>query len=251
MHGAAFTSSITGASDMSNKLTGLILAGGLGTRMRPFTEHTPKCLIPVEGRPFLDIQLELLAKNNVGRVVLSTGYLGHKIEDWLASHSTHGIEVEVCHEKEQLGTGGALIHALPLLPEEFFLSYGDSYLMQPFMPVHDAFKKSGKLALMTVMRQEKGTTENNCSIAGGLVAHYAKGQPPGTFDYMEYGLVFFKKSSLSHYKEEKFPTDRIFLDLIAKKQLAAFVTREKYFETGSPEGLRAFISHINAVGGYK
>ncbi len=233
---------------MPQKLTGLILAGGLGTRMRPFTESMPKCLIPVNGRPFLDIQLELLAKNNVGRIVLSTGYLGHKIEDYLNSHGTYGVDVDVCHEKEELGTGGALLHALPLLPEEFFLSYGDSYLLQPFMPIHGAFKKSGKSALMTVMRQAEGTSENNCSIGNGLVTHYAKGQPHGTFDCMEYGLIFFKKSALTNYKLGKSPTGRIFSDLIGKKELAAFVTHEKYFETGSPQGLAIFERYLRMLG---
>lgn len=229
---------------MSDKLTGLILAGGLGTRMRPLTLHTPKCLIEIGRRPFLDYQLELFSKNGVSRVVISTGYLGHKIEDYLKKNGTHGIKVDVCHEKELLGTGGAIINSLPSLPEEFFLAYGDSYLLQPFAPVFQAFKSSGKSALMTVLRQESGTAENNCEVQSGLVAHYQKGQPPGTFDFLDYGLLFFKKVAFSKYPLENFSTDRIFLDLIAAKQLAAFETKVGYYETGSKEGLRNFTGYI-------
>jgi len=225
-------------------MTGLILAGGLGTRMRPFTLHTPKNLIEIEGRAFLDYQLELFARNGVARVVLSTGYLGHKIEDWLGSHSTHGVKVEVCHEKELLGTGGAIINSLPSMPDEFFMAYGDSYLLQPFEPIHRAFRKSGRDALMTVLAQESGTTENNCEIKEGRVVRYAKGQPPGTFSYMDYGLLFFKKSAFSRYGLENFPTDRIFADLIARKELVSFETRAPYFEVGSREGLRSFTRYI-------
>lgn len=212
--------------------------------MRPFTLHTPKNLIEIEGRAFLDFQLELFAKNGVGRVVLSTGYLGHKIEDYLAKSSTHGIEVEVCHEKELLGTGGAIINSLPVLPEEFFLIYGDSYLLQPFAPVHVAFKKSRKSALMTVLQQSSGTSENNCEIKGGLVTRYQKGLQAGTFSHMDYGLLFFKKSALAGYSLENFSTDRIFSDLIAAKQLAAFETRSPYYEVGSKEGLRNFTRYL-------
>ena len=136
---------------MAEGLTCLILAGGLGTRLRPFTYHTPKCLIDVEGRPFLDCQLELLAKSGVKSAVMSTGYLGHKIEDYMGSHSTHGVSVRISHEKEQLGTGGSIIYSLPLLSDEFLLIYGDGYLLQPFAPVREAFRKSGKQALMTVL----------------------------------------------------------------------------------------------------
>lgn len=226
------------------KLVGLILAGGLGTRMRPFTLGSPKCLIPVEGRPFLDWQLSLLAQNGVERAVLSTGYLGHKIEDYLKHGDRHGIDVVVSHEKELLGTGGAIIHSLPLLPSDFFLIYGDSYLLQPFAPVQSQFRHSGKNALMTVLRQSSGTTENNCDVRGGRVASYQKGQPAGTFAYMDYGLLFFKKEPLQKYPLENFSTDRIFADLIAGGQLAAFETHEGYYEVGSREGLRSFTSYI-------
>jgi N-acetyl-alpha-D-muramate 1-phosphate uridylyltransferase len=233
---------------LAGKLTGLILAGGLGTRMRPFTLHTPKNLIEVEGRPFLDYQLELLAKNGVGHAVLSTGYLGHKIEDYLEANGTHGISVEVCHEKEQLGTGGAIVNALPSLPKEFLLIYGDSYLLQPFAPVHDAFAASGKDAMMVALEQKGGTTENNCELKGNLVSRYQKGQPQGTFTHMDYGLLFFKKKALEKYGLENFSTDRIFADLIAARQLAAFETRAPYYEVGSKEGLRNFTEYINSLG---
>ena len=216
--------------------------------MRPFTLHTPKSLIEAGGRPFLDCQLGLFAQNGVGRVVLSTGYLGHKIEDYLASHSTHGVKVEVRHEKEPLGTGGAVINSLPALPESFFLAYGDAYLLQPFAPVREAFGKSGKAAMMTVMRQDSGTSENNCDVRAGMVTRYQKGQPKGTFDYLDYGLIFFRKSALEKYQVENFSTDRIFAGLIAKRQLAAFETHLPYYEVGSPEGLRRFTSYINSVG---
>ena len=231
---------------MADELTGLILAGGLGTRMRPFTLHTPKNLVDAGGRPFLDWQLGLLAGNGVGRVVLSTGYLGHKIEDYLASHGTHGVKVEVCHEKELLGTGGAIINSLRALPREFFLAYGDSYLLQPFAQVHKAFRKAGKAAMMTVLRQSDGTSENNCEVKKGMVVRYAKGTPPGTFGFMDYGLIFFRKEALAGYHLANFSTDRIFADLIATGQLAAFETRQPYFEVGSKEGLRNFRQYIEA-----
>jgi MurNAc alpha-1-phosphate uridylyltransferase len=233
---------------MPGGLTGLILAGGLGTRMRPLTLHTPKCLVEINGRQFLDYQLALLAKNGVSRVVLSTGYLGRKIEEYLQSHPTHGIEVQVSHEKEQLGTGGSIINALPLLPEEFFLMYGDSYLLQPISQVYAAFRESGKLSLMAVLRQSGGTSENNCGVENGVVVRYAKGQPAGTFDFMDYGLLFFRKEALKKYTAINFPTDVIFADLIADQQLAAFETRKPYYEVGSKEGLRNFTRYIQSPG---
>jgi N-acetyl-alpha-D-muramate 1-phosphate uridylyltransferase len=231
------------------ELTGLILAGGKGTRMRPFTLHTPKNLIEINGRAFLDYQLELLSGYGVKRVVLSTGHLGHKIEDYLEAHDAHGIDVSVCHEKEELGTGGAIMNALPLLPDEFFLTYGDSFLLQPFAPVQKAFEESGKLALMTALKQDSGTSENNCRIEMGLVARYQKGQPQGTFSHMDYGLLFFRKKAFAKYRLENFSTDVVFHDLISDGELAAFETRAPYYEVGSKEGLRNFTGYISRLAG--
>ena len=231
---------------MPEKLFGLILAGGLGTRLHPLTLHIPKCLLEINGRAFLDFQLELLAKNNVTDIAISTGYLGEKIDDYLKSHSTHGVYVKTVREGEQLGTGGAIINALPLLPEEFFVIYGDSYLLQPILPVFQAFKKSGRLALMSVIRQEGGALENNCAVKNGFVRGYAKGMPRGAFSHMDYGLLFFKKKALLKYEKANFSTDTIFSDLIQEGQLAAFETASPYYEIGSKEGLRNFKEHITS-----
>ncbi len=82
-----------------------------------------------------------------------------------------------------------------------------------------------------------------------MVARYQKGQPAGTFDFMDYGLLFFKKRALLKYGIGNFSTDLIFADLIAAGQLAAFETRESYYEVGSKEGLRNFTRYIESVGG--
>lgn len=244
---------------MTKPLVALVLAGGLGTRLAPLTDHKPKCLVEVEGKPFLEWQLDLFARNGVERVVYSTGHLGHQIEDHLRAHpprAEHGLSVDIVHEKERLDTGGAVVHALPRLPDEFMLTYGDSYLLQPFKPVQEAFEASGCEGLMTVLRQEETekndlnalTSENNCEVRGGRVVRYMKKQPRGTFDHMDYGLLFFKKAALAHHPPGAFPTDRIFLDLIARGRLAAFETRAPYYEVGSHEGLRNFGEYLRQNG---
>src|SRR5436190_8169128 len=129
----------------------IILAGGFGTRLGPLTEHIPKALIDVAGRPFLWHQLQLLKRHGIRRVILAVGYLGESIRECFGDGSELGISLEYSFDGPSLlGTGGAIKKALPLLPERFFVLYGDSYLTCNYGSVEEAFIKSNLPALMTV-----------------------------------------------------------------------------------------------------
>ncbi len=91
----------------------VVLAGGLGTRMRPFTEVLPKALVPVAGRPFVEHQLRRLADEGVRDVILSIGYRGDVLRSHVGGGARWGLSVRYVDEGEDLrGTGGALRLAL-------------------------------------------------------------------------------------------------------------------------------------------
>ncbi|NBS53364.1 MAG: hypothetical protein EBS96_12300 [Spartobacteria bacterium] len=144
-----------------------ILSGGLATRLRPLTERIPKALIEVAGRPFVDWQLELLAAAGIKRVVFCVGYLGEMIEAHVGEGARFGLEVAYCYDGPTLlGTGGALRQALHLLGEEFLVLYGDSHLPIDYAAVTEAFLKSNKLGLMTVLKNEGRWDSCNVWMAG-------------------------------------------------------------------------------------
>jgi len=101
----------------------VILAGGMGTRMKPVAGNLPKALVPVAGRPFIDHQLELLRKNNIKNVLLCIGYQGNMIEKHVGNGNSFGLKVDYSRESpdQLLGTGGALVNALPFLQEKFMV----------------------------------------------------------------------------------------------------------------------------------
>jgi D-glycero-alpha-D-manno-heptose 1-phosphate guanylyltransferase len=92
----------------------IILAGGLGTRLRSVVHDIPKCLAPVAGKPFLHFLLQFVAKQNItNRLILSVGYLHNQIEDYIASvKDEYAFEFEFVLEEEPLGTGGGIQLAL-------------------------------------------------------------------------------------------------------------------------------------------
>ncbi len=105
----------------------LILAGGLGERLRPYTEKIPKPLLEVAGKPILFWQIEWLKKHNVDHIVLAVGYLGEKIEETIGDGSQFSVKVDYSYEKEKLGTGGAIKNARSFLEDakKFFVINGD------------------------------------------------------------------------------------------------------------------------------
>ena len=143
----------------------IILAGGLATRLRPLTERIPKALIEIAGRPFLWHQLELLKSHGIRRVVLAVGYLGERIQDQFGDGSKLGISLDYSFDGPTLlGTAGAIRKALPLLPERFFVLYGDSYLPCEYRAVETGFCAQRSSRFDDGVWQRRNVRQQQCGI---------------------------------------------------------------------------------------
>lgn len=100
----------------------LVLAGGLGTRLRTVVSDVPKPMAPLGGRPFLEYLFDYWSGQGIRRFVVSVGYLGHVVSEHFG-HSYAGTRIEYCTEEQALGTGGALSKALQSIPwnDEFLI----------------------------------------------------------------------------------------------------------------------------------
>jgi len=218
----------------------LILAGGYATRLRPLTEHIPKALIEVAGHPFLWHQLQLLKRNGVRRVVLAVGFFAERIQARFGDGSEIGISIEYSFDGPHLlGTAGAIRKALPLLPARFFVLYGDSYLMCDYRAVETAFGRKGLSGMMTIYRNEGSFDTSNVEYDGTRILRYDKAKRTSSMRYIDYGLGAFSRSVFrSIPAEEKYDLAEVYQRLLAEGQLAAFEVHERFYEIGSPEGLR-------------
>lgn len=114
------------------QINAVILAGGQGARIRHLLPDLPKPMAPVAGRPFLDWVVRYWAKQGIGRVVLSTGYLGEKIEAYFQSHPVEGVDLSCVRERGALGTAGGFRHAAVTSgerPEAWLVLNGDSIVL--------------------------------------------------------------------------------------------------------------------------
>lgn len=112
----------------SNVLKGVILAGGFGKRLKPITDNRPKPMIEILGKPIIEWQIKLLAKNNITEIIICVGYLKEQIINHIASGNKFKVKVAYVVEEEPLGTGGALKNTQALLKDEkngFFMLNGD------------------------------------------------------------------------------------------------------------------------------
>lgn len=218
----------------------IILAGGLATRLRPITKTIPKALVEINGRPFLDHQMRLLAANGVRRAVLSVAYRGEMIEEFLGNGARYGVEVSYSYDGDKyLGTAGAIRKALHLLGEAFFTLYGDSYLTVPFAAVEETFLASGKEALMTVYRNEGLFDTSNVEFAGARIVAYDKKARTAAMRHIDYGLGVFQARVFSRLAEgEVCDLATLFQDVLRRGELAAFEVRERFYEIGTVEGIR-------------
>ena len=217
-----------------------ILAGGLATRLRPITTSIPKALVEVAGEPFIAHQLRYLKAQGITEIVLCTGYLGEMIEAVVKDGAAFGVKVTYSPDGEKLlGTGGALRQALPLLGEEFFILYGDSFLPVDFKAVEDDFHQSQQPALMTVLKNDDRWDKSNVIFKEGQIVEYNKAENKPDMKFIDYGLGVIKKSVLQAYPaNEVFDLATVYHQLSITGQLAGHEVHERFYEIGSFEGLK-------------
>jgi NDP-sugar pyrophosphorylase family protein len=225
-----------------------LLAGGMATRLRPITEKIPKLLVEVAGEPFFSHQLRLLKKNGLTKIVLCVGYLGDMIVAQYGDGSKWGVEIQYSFDGEKLlGTGGALIRALPKLGDAFYVLYGDSYLPIDYQAVGRAFLASGKLGLMTVFENREAYDASNVWFEDGRIKLYSKKEKLPQMRHIDYGLGLFRAGAFAGC-----PCDAVVdlaavqTDLCARGELAGYEMKERFYEIGSHAGLNELNEFLRA-----
>jgi NDP-sugar pyrophosphorylase family protein len=217
-----------------------ILAGGLATRLRPLTETVPKSLLEVNGEPFAVHQIRLLQSKGIRRVVFCVGHLGELIQRAIGNGAALGLQVDYSFDGPALlGTAGAIRNALPKLGDSFFVMYGDSYLPCDYAAIAGKFEAAGVLGMMTIFRNEGKWDASNVEFEAGMIVEYSKTERTPRMSYIDYGLGVFRADAFRNLPAgEVGDLTELYKDLLRRKQLAAFEVRERFYEIGSPEGLR-------------
>ena len=162
----------------------ILLAAGLGTRLRPLTNTIPKCLVPIHGQPLLGIWLERLTKAGLDSFLINTHYLAEQVEQFVTA-SPYRNQVTLVHEPTLLGTAGTLMANLDFFQgEDGLLIHADNYCLADFKQFIEAHRQRPPQCLMTVMAF-RTPTPSTCGILevddqGVVVGFHEKvANPPG------------------------------------------------------------------------
>jgi len=231
-------SSPSSPSSVSPDLPVAILAGGLATRLRPITAKVPKLLVEVAGEPFFSHQLRLLKNNGLTRLVLCVGHLGEMIVDQYGDGAKWGVQIDYSFDGPKLlGTGGALIRALPKLGNAFYVLYGDSYLPIDYQAVGRSFLASNKLGLMTVFENREAYDASNVWFEDGRIRLYSKQAKPPQMRHIDYGLGVFRAAAFADCpRDAVVDLAAVQAELCTRDELAGYEVKERFYEIGSPAG---------------
>lgn len=223
----------------------LILAGGKATRLGDIARSVPKALVPVAGKPFLDHQLEDLARQGVREVVMCIGHLADQIRAHAGNGSRYGLRVSYSEDGPlPLGTGGAVRQALPLFGEACFVLYGDSLLDVSYTEALAALGSA--LGVMTVFANANSFDTSNVLWRNGRLVRYSKTARTPDMAHIDYGLSVLRREAV-----ERIPTDRatdlaeLYTVLVERGEMVGHEVFNRFYEIGSPAGLKeteAFVS---------
>jgi NDP-sugar pyrophosphorylase family protein len=216
-----------------------ILAGGLGSRLGDLGKDTPKALIDINGRPFIDHQLDLLHRHGIRRVVLCVGHLAERIEGHLGNGAARDMEIRYSHDgAEPAGTGGAIRRAMPLLGNMFWVMYGDSYMDIDYRAVLDHFAVSRAAALMTVIRNDNHWDRSNAIYENGRLRCYDKSSRDPEMRHIDYGVQLLRSSALLHIPPaERCDLADLYRGLVAQGRMIGFEVFNRFYEIGTPTSL--------------
>lgn len=226
----------------------VILAGGLGTRIRHIHPDVPKALIPIADKPFIFYQLQLLHDQKINEIVIASGYKSDLIEDAVIKYKPIGVSTTCVPDGATLlGTGGAIrrLADLGLLQETFLVMYGDSYLPTDIQAVLQTFDVDKYEALLTIHPNQSRLETNNARINPDNSAYYQKGlTDPEAFGLtmLDYGLIVLARDSIENRIARNEKTDLAeYLNLISEEgRLQGYLVEDDFFEIGSPQGLQKF-----------
>ncbi|MCI8477017.1 MAG: D-glycero-beta-D-manno-heptose 1,7-bisphosphate 7-phosphatase [Oscillospiraceae bacterium] len=215
----------------------VILAGGYGTRLKPFTDSNPKPMYPFEGKPFLEYLIEQVYSFGIRDIVLLLGYLPEKITDYFGDGSKWGVHITYSTTPVEYETGLRLKTATPLIADEFLLLYCDNYCPIDFRQLMSRYEENNAMIQFTAYQNLDGYTKSNLHLAeNGLVEVYDKKRLTPGLQGVDIGYAIVNKKVFELLPEENHNFEAVvYPALVAQKKLYASVTQHRYYSVGSWE----------------
>lgn len=224
-----------------------ILAGGKGTRMRPFTYEMPKPLIPVQGRPLLQHIIELLRKYEIRDVIISTGYMCDKIREYFGNGSRFGVTITYLEEKDELGTAGPLNIARDLLKAPFLMFNGDVLANIDLSDFINTHSKNDGLATIALTPVKDPSRFGVAELRGDRIMGFIEKPKEQTKSKLINAGVYILEPEVLDYipKGRAMMETDVFPTLVREGKLYGYPFEGQWFDTGTHE------AYEKAIKGWK
>lgn len=211
----------------------MVLAAGRGERMRPLTDHTPKPLLAVAGKPLLVHHIERLAAAGLTQLVINHAWLGHQIEDYLGDGARFGVTIHYSAEGEALETGGGIARALPLLGSApFAVINGDIWCdFDPALLI--GALAAGDLAHLLLVDNPEHHPAGDFRLVDGRVSDRRPGEPSLTFA----GIGVYHPQLFATAPEGAFPLAPLLRRAMAEGRVSGHHHRGLWCDVGTPARL--------------
>lgn len=194
----------------------VILAGGLGSRLKPFTEVIPKPLLPIGEKSVLEIQIENLKKHGFRDVYLATNYKSEYVSNFFGNGKRYGVNLEISKEENPLGTAGPLTLLKDKLDEPFLVMNGDILSLLNFKNLYDFACKQESILTITIKKIITPYAFGNIFFDGNLVTGIE--EKPDIINYALSGIYVMKPEIFNFIPENKyFGMDSLIKTLIGNK----------------------------------
>lgn len=229
---------------MEPKLRALILAAGLGTRLRPLTLNTPKCLVDIGGKPLLKNWLEILEDINCEETLINTHYLAKNVDEFLKTYKPKKMTIKTIYEPNLLGTLGTLLaHKSWFRNNTGILIHGDNFTNANFISLLDAHKRKPKNCLLTMLTFKTSTPES-CGIIeanedGIMINFHEKIKNPPS-NIANGAVYLFNDDFLDWLNEQEFKGNDFSNDVIPllKGRIKTWFTKDHFIDIGTPQSLK-------------
>lgn len=212
----------------------IILAGGLGTRLRGVVDDLPKSMAPINGKPFLHYIFQYLVKQRVLEVVLSVGYKRETIQQYFGSGYL-GVAVQYAIEEEPLGTGGGIKKAFELVNDFAFVLNGDTFFDVDLSVIKNFYSETSADIALALKPMRSFERYGTVQMDGERITHFEEKK------FMREGLInggvyFFNKQILQEVNQDKFSFEKDVLEKFVNQKKWCGKTFDNYFiDIGIPE----------------
>lgn len=210
----------------------VLMAGGLGTRLSPLTDTTPKPMLHVGNKPILETIIENFSKYGYTEIILSVSYKSHLIEGYFGDGTALGVKIEYVHETKRMGTAGALALVRGNLTEPFFVMNGDLLTNINFEHMHEYHLSHNAVATMAVREYDFQVPYGVVNVHDGQIASIEE-KPIHKF-FVSAGIYMLSPQTLAYIPDgEFFDMPTLFEKLIAARNNAvSFPIREYWLDIG-------------------